>query len=174
MMRCSFEAGASDNLCEREMLRVADANKMPVAVLYAVALTETGQKGELHAYAMNIAGHPVFNENLEEAMKAFEEARRNGVKLIDIGCMQINYYFHGKAFETVVEMFDARRNVEYAAVFLKKLRESEGSWTRAVARYHAGPRNAPAQKSYVCAVIKNMVASGFGSWTSESRAFCEA
>jgi len=173
MTGCLFEAAASENLCEREMLRVADANEIPVGVLYAVALTETGQRGGLHAYALNIAGQPVFHENLEEAMRTFETARRDGVKLIDIGCMQINHHFHGRAFDSVVEMFDPRRNVEYAAGFLKKLRQSEGSWTRAVARYHAGPRNAPAQKSYVCAVIKNMIESGFGGWTVESRAFCQ-
>jgi hypothetical protein len=50
--------------------------------------------------------------------------------------------------------------------------QREGSWTLAVARYHAGPRNIPAQKRYVCAVIRNMVASGFGEWTDNARTFC--
>jgi soluble lytic murein transglycosylase-like protein len=44
----------------------------------------------------------------------------------------------------------------------------------AVARYHAGPNNDPAQKRYVCTVIRNMVASGFGNWTRNSKAFCGA
>lgn len=44
----------------------------------------------------------------------------------------------------------------------------------AIARYHAGPDNDPAQKRYVCAVIRNMVAVGFGAWTPASRAFCRA
>jgi soluble lytic murein transglycosylase-like protein len=70
-------------------------------------------------------------------------------------------------------MFDPRRNVDYAALFLKRLREREGSWTMAVARYHAGPNNNPAQKRYVCAVITNMVATGFGSWTENARSFCD-
>jgi soluble lytic murein transglycosylase-like protein len=43
----------------------------------------------------------------------------------------------------------------------------------AVARYHAGPNNNPAQKRYVCRVITNMVATGFGQWTDEARRFCE-
>ena len=42
----------------------------------------------------------------------------------------------------------------------------------AVARYHAGPNNDPAQKKYVCRVIANMVATGFGQWTPEASAFC--
>lgn len=171
---CLSSAHSADNYaCEREMLKIADATQVPVGVLYAVALTETGQKGELHAYAMNIAGHAVFNADLSEALSVFNTARREGVNLIDIGCMQINHYYHGKAFASVADMFDPHRNVEYAALFLKRLRQAEGSWTAAVARYHAGPGNPPAQKSYVCAVIRNMVTSGFGGWTNESRAFCE-
>jgi soluble lytic murein transglycosylase-like protein len=70
-------------------------------------------------------------------------------------------------------MFDPARNVRYAANFLKELRQREGSWTLAVARYNAGPNNEPAQKKYVCAVIRNMVASGMGRWTPNARAFCE-
>ena len=69
-------------------------------------------------------------------------------------------------------MLDPHKNVDYAARFLKELRKREGSWTLAVARYHAGPNNNPAQKRYVCAVITNMVATGFGAWTAQSQAFC--
>lgn len=163
---------ASENICEREMIRAANENAVPLAVLYAVALTETGQRGELHAYAMNIEGRPVFNPTLKDALAQFAAAKRSGAALIDIGCMQVNHYFHGAKFASVEDMFDPRLNIDYAARFLKNLRVSEGSWTAAVARYHAGPNNAPAQKSYVCAVIANMIASGFGSWTDASRAFC--
>lgn len=154
------------------MIRASRANAVPLPVLYAVALTETGQRGALHAYAMNIHGRSAFNATLEEAMSTFNHARRQGESLIDIGCMQINYRYHGRQFGSVEEMFDPARNVDYAARFLKALNKTEGSWTASVARYHAGPGNAPAQKTYVCAVIRNMVASGFGAWTSEAMAFC--
>jgi soluble lytic murein transglycosylase-like protein len=70
-------------------------------------------------------------------------------------------------------MFDPPTNVAYAARFLRQLKAREGSWTMAVARYHAGPDNDPAQKRYVCRVIANLVASGFGAWTTEARAFCQ-
>ncbi|WP_371212526.1 transglycosylase SLT domain-containing protein [Methylocystis sp. ATCC 49242] len=166
------EAFAGENVCEAEMIRASRENGVPVSVLYAVALTETGQRGALNAYAMNIAGRPSFNAGLVEALATFDGARQRGVKLIDIGCMQINHHFHGRKFHSVEEMFNPRRNVDYAAHFLKDLHASEGSWTAAVARYHAGPGNAPAQRTYVCAVIRNMVSSGFGAWTSESSAFC--
>ena len=45
------------------------------------------------------------------------------------------------------------------------LKDRHDTWSMAVARYHAGPDNDPAQKQYVCHVIANMVATGFGKWT---------
>ena len=63
-------------------------------------------------------------------------------------------------------MLEPATNVDYAARFLQELKAREGTWTMAVARYHAGPDNDPAQKRYVCRVIANLVATGFGAWTS--------
>jgi hypothetical protein len=141
-------------------------------VLYAVGLTETGRKGSLHPYALNIAGRTVFTSSAEAALQEFAKARQDGVKLIDLGCMQINHHYHGKEFSSVAAMLDPARNVSYAARFLYRLRQQEGSWTMAVARYHAGPNNNPAQKRYICAVIRNLVATGFGNWTPAARKFC--
>jgi soluble lytic murein transglycosylase-like protein len=166
-------AGAeSANLCEREMTRAAQKYEVPLAVLYAVGMTETGRLGSLHPYALNIEGPSVFPASLGEALRRFQAARKAGVKLIDIGCMQINHYFHSNQFPSLEAMFDPRENVDYAARFLKGLKAREGSWTLAAARYHAGPNNNPAQKQYVCQVIANMVASGFGAWTTNARSFC--
>jgi soluble lytic murein transglycosylase-like protein len=154
------------------MIRAARENGVPLAVLYAVALTETGQRDGLRAYAMNIHGRAAFNATLADALATFDRARRQGETLVDIGCMQINYRYHGRKFSSVEEMFEPAKNVDYAARFLKALHKGEASWTATVARYHAGPGNAPAQRRYVCAVIRNMVTSGFGAWTPEATAFC--
>lgn len=154
------------------MVRAARTYDVPLAVLYAVGLTETGNKGSLNPYAMNIEGPAVKPANLQDALRRFDEARARGATLIDVGCMQINHHFHGNRFRSVSDMFDPAQNVAYAARFLKELRQREGSWTLAAARYNAGPHNNPAQKQYVCTVMTNMVASGFGSWTPAAKAFC--
>lgn len=184
MVRCSlFLLALSSDLapaagvragtvCEREMMAAAAAEGVPLGVLYAVALTETGRKGLLQPYALNIEGKPVFATSRKDALAEFARARRQGRILIDLGCMQINHHYHGAAFATVEAMLDPKQNVRYAAHFLKTLRQREGSWAMAVARYHAGPNNNPAQKRYICAVIRNLVTTGFGSWTAEAREFC--
>jgi soluble lytic murein transglycosylase-like protein len=159
-------------LCEREMIRAARKYGVPLGMLYAVGLTETGQKGSLQPFALNVEGRAVYGLDKADALRHFAEARAAGAKLIDLGCMQINHHFHADQFASLEEMFEPGKNVDYAARFLKQLREREGTWTLAVARYHAGPNNDPAQKRYVCRVITNMVATGFGEWTPQAKAFC--
>lgn len=168
----SAAATALANPCEGEILRASKKYDVPIGILYAVGLTETGHKGSLQPYALNIEGKAVFARSAAEAERRFAEARRNGKTLIDLGCMQINHRYHADKFGSVGEMLDPRHNVDYAARFLVELKHRHKSWSLAVARYHAGPDNDPAQKRYVCRVITNMVATGFGQWTDGARSFC--
>jgi soluble lytic murein transglycosylase-like protein len=158
--------------CEAQVAAAAKRYDVPLAVFYAVGLLETGGRDGLQPYSMNIEGRAASNATLADALATFESAHKRGATLIDIGCMQINYRWHGKNFASVAEMFDPAHNVDYAARFLKELKSREKTWTLAVARYNAGPNNNGAQKLYVCGVIKKMVNSGFGSWTDNARSFC--
>ncbi len=165
-------ASPRGGVCERYMAAAAKRHGVPLGMLYAIGLTETGRRGKLHPWALNIHGRTVFATSRVAALLEFRRARAQGKRLIDLGCMQINHHYHGARFGSVEEMLDPARNVDYAARLLKRLRRREGSWTMAAARYHAGPNNDPAQKRYVCAVIRNLVASGFGRWTPTARSFC--
>ncbi len=167
-------ATALANPCEGEILRASKKHDVPIGILYAVGLTETGHKGSLQPYALNIEGKAVFARSASEAERVFAQARRNGKTLIDLGCMQINHHYHAGEFASVTQMLDPHHNVDYAARFLVDLKRRHKSWSLAVARYHAGPNNDPAQKRYVCRVITNMVATGFGRWTPEARSFCHS
>ena len=169
---CDSPAHAAENPCEREILAASARYHVPVGILYAVGLTETGRKGSLQPYALNIEGRAVFARSTAEAVGLFNDAHRDGKMLIDLGCMQINQHYHGAEFPSVEAMFDPHRNVDYAARFLVRLKSKHDTWSMAVARYHAGPDNDPAQKQYVCRVIANMVATGFGRWTENAKAFC--
>ncbi|WP_425498803.1 transglycosylase SLT domain-containing protein [Pannonibacter anstelovis] len=167
------QAAPGQAICEREMAAAAKAYQIPLGVLYAVGLTETGRRNSLSPYALNIEGAAKFPENAKAAERQVAAARAQGKKLIDVGCMQINHHYHGKQFRSVAHMLEPQANVRYAARFLNELHARQGTWTMAVARYHAGPNNNPAQKRYVCKVITNMVASGFGKWTPEAKSFCK-
>jgi soluble lytic murein transglycosylase-like protein len=162
------------SLCEKEMTAAARKYQIPLGILFAVGLTETGIDGNLHAYALNLEGNTVYSLDKQQAIERFHAARAAGLKLIDVGCMQLNWHFHGENFSSVADMLDPHRNVDYAARFLGELKAREGSWTLAVARYNAGKNNDPAQRRYVCRVMDRLVKSGFGGWTAKASAFCEA
>ncbi|WP_068316711.1 transglycosylase SLT domain-containing protein [Polycladidibacter hongkongensis] len=159
--------------CETQMEAAARMHGVPLGILYAVGLTETGRRNSLHPFALNLHGKPFFARSQHEALAKVRAAQKRGMKLIDVGCMQINIHYHRSQFQSLEHMLQPAANVAYAARFLKELKAREGTWTMAVARYHAGPNNNPAQKRYVCRVIANMVASGFGKWTANSRKFCQ-
>ncbi len=162
------------NACEKELARAAAKYQIPLPILYAVGLTETGVKGSMHPFTLYIEGKDYLSKTLAEALARFKEANARGVKLIDIGCMQANFYWHRAEFKSLEDMFDPRENVDQAARFLKELKQRHGTWTMAVARYNAGPKNTAGQKRYVCRVMKNLVAVGVGAWTPTAKAFCDA
>ena len=172
----SFSAAAEEmggtRTCESELVAPSRRYNIPLAVFYAVGLNESGSKGRLQPYAMNIDGTASSSASLAEAIDRFHRAKSAGARMIDVGCMQINHHYHGQHFPTLEAMFDPTNNVDYAARFLLELKSRERTWTMAVARYNAGPDNDPAQKTYVCAVIGRMVSSGFGRWTESAKNFC--
>lgn len=165
---------APQGICERELARAAAKYQIPLQILYAVALTESGTGSGLQPLMLHIEGKDHLPASLPAALEMFRAANARGVKLIDIGCMQVNWYWHREEFRTLEEIFDPRLNVEQGARFLKELRQRHGSWTMAVARYNAGPANTQGQHRYVCRVMKNLVAAGVGEWTATSQAFCAA
>lgn len=172
---CSLIGTAqAQTVCESHMIRASKAYDIPLGVLYSVGLTESGRRDSLQPYALNIQGRAFFGKSREDALAAFNAARAKGTKLIDIGCMQINHHYHRKEFPSLDAMFEPASNVDYSAKFLKRLKGRHDTWTMAVARYHAGPNNNPAQHRYVCTVIRNMVATGFGKWTGNAKSFCGA
>jgi Transglycosylase SLT domain len=160
-------------ICEQQIHDTAKKEGIPLGLLYAVALTETGVGGWLSPYALNIEGVSFVAKSRSEALAAFQTAQQDGKMLIDVGCMQINYYYHHTGFAKTEDMFDPKLNISYAAKFLKSLRRRHGSWTEAVARYHAGPKNKVARHRYVCKVMRHLVTTNFGGWTPEADAFCQ-
>lgn len=170
---------AKDNLrlgvCEAEMARASVKFGVPLPILYAVGLTESGGNGTLQPLLVATKKESYVGLSVADAIKRFNRIRaETGSDLIDLGCMQANFYWHRAEFTSLEQMFDPRANVEQAARFLSVLHKRHGSWIMAAARYNAGPKNTPAQQRYVCIVMRNLVRSGFGSWTPQAKAFCDA
>lgn len=121
----------ADNLTEL-IKRVEREQNIPVGLLKSIAKVESGIK----PYALNIAGKTVITGSLREAQNIIDLHLKRGLTNIDIGVMQLNYYWHGKYFNNTTQMLDPKKNIEYAARLLNDLRNEHGTWHKAVRHYH--------------------------------------
>ena len=62
------------------MTRAAASTGVPLNVLYSVGLTETGRRGELSPYDLNVDGRDVHSGSLAEAMARFDLAKEHGAR----------------------------------------------------------------------------------------------
>lgn len=172
-VQASEAVSKHEGVCEREVVRASAETGVPLGIFYAIALTESGRGGRLEPYALNVDGVSVFPGSRDMAKDILRRSLRAGARFVDLGCMQINYQFHRANFSSDDDMLDPVKNVDYAAQFLLRLRDREGTWTMAAARYHAGAKNFSAHQRYVCKVIENLVRSGLGAWTDRAKQACK-
>ena len=119
-------------------------------LLTTISSVETGrwnaekQQNVAWPWTVNARGKGMFFKTKAEAVRAVKRLQKEGVKSIDVGCMQINLAYHPDAFKSVEEAFDPQKNVEYSAKFLTNLYENRGKdWIKAAMAYHSSvPRKA--------------------------------
>ena len=133
--------GADDaNICDAAA-EIAARSGVPVNIMRAVTRTETGRaiNGQLTPWpwTVNMEGAGHWFDTREEALAFVKKNMKRGARSFDVGCFQINYRWHGDAFESVEAMFDPAGNARYAAKFLKDLKRETGDWRGAVGRYHS-------------------------------------
>ncbi|WP_424928825.1 lytic transglycosylase domain-containing protein [Amaricoccus tamworthensis] len=128
-------------LCERAIINGARRGGVPVEILHAISLTETGRKtgGKLRPWpwAINREGKSHWFDNGQDALDFARRSVAAGRNSFDVGCVQINYRWHGHAFPSLEAMFDPEWTATYAAQFLRTLYEERGSWSEAAGAYHS-------------------------------------
>ena len=132
---------APDQVCDHVAQLAAQKTGVPLSVLQAITRTETGHKkgGRFTPWpwTVNMEGKGVWFDSLDEARAYVFRHFKRGARSFDIGCFQINYKWHHKAFSSIDEMFDPEANALYAARFLKGLYAEQGSWPDAAGAYHS-------------------------------------
>jgi hypothetical protein len=117
--------------------------RLPKRLLNAISLAETGRwhkkSKEIIAWPWTVysEGRGRYLPTKEAAIAEVKALKAKGVKNIDVGCMQVNLYWHPDAFDNLQDAFDPITNATYAAGLLKKLQGDTRSWTLAVAYYHS-------------------------------------
>lgn len=133
----------ADDVCYEQTSTQEQVNGIPAQVLTAISMVESGRwnerRGARIAWPWTVTNGKDgrFFQTKAEAIAHVRALQARGETNIDVGCMQINLYYHGDAFPTLDKAFEPAANVRYAVDFLTRLHAETGSWTQAVARYHS-------------------------------------
>ncbi|MCB2135651.1 MAG: transglycosylase SLT domain-containing protein [Rhodobacteraceae bacterium] len=128
-------------ICDEVAVEAARQIGVPLSVLRAISLTETGRKrgGAFRPWpwTVNMEGKGLWFDTEAEAKAYVAKEYARGARSFDVGCFQINYRWHGEAFRSVDDMFDPLTNALYAARFLSTLYAEKGAWGPAAGAYHS-------------------------------------
>ncbi len=129
------------NICSTSAVYAARKTGVPLSVLMAISLTETGRsvEGALQPWpwTVNMEGKGLWFKDRTAALDYVNKNFTRGARSFDVGCFQINYKWHGKAFASISEMFEPRDNALYAARYLLELLAEKGNWKDAAGAYHS-------------------------------------
>ena len=125
----------------KAFMDVGQSTGIEGCLLYAIAMQEsatalTSGKTKPWPWTINMKGNSFrFNDKQDAIIKVKSLLSIN--KNIDIGLMQINYYWHRQRFDTLDDMFDPMLNLKMAAViFNEGLKITKETW-KAVGYYHS-------------------------------------
>lgn len=170
-------AGVSDaQVCEKLADEVAAKAGLPDGLLQSISRMESGRsngKGKVRAWpwTLNQAGKGMYFDTKQEALKYLRKAVKAGVKNIDVGCMQINYRWHGDQFASLEDMIDPAQNVAYGARYLAQLAKAHDSWVEAAKRYHSSESE---RGTWYYAKVERIWKTIAGATASSSVAMAEA
>ncbi len=142
-------------ICDTLISLAEQEKRIPISLLYAVAQVESGggkYSRRPWPWTLNINGKGKFYPTAAAAEAALYAAIARGERNIDVGCMQINYRYHGRAFRTPATMLIPLDNVAYGASFLVALHGKHGSWDTAVKYYHSSKDKR--QRAYHARVLR--------------------
>ena len=129
-------------MCEAAVA-AAKPKRMPDMLMPAISRVESGRldaaTGRVRPWpwTINVNGQGFFFETKEEAVATVAALRAKGTQSVDVGCMQVNLFFHPAAFASLDEAFDPAANAAYAARFLMSLYGPANDWPLAAAMYHS-------------------------------------
>ena len=134
---------APSALCRAAILQAERSGHVPDRLLDAIAVVESGRRDPVSGavypwpWAINAEGVGHWYETKAEAIAAVQALQAQGVRSIDVGCMQVNLMFHPEAFTSLEVAFDPMTNAAFGARFLQQLYNQTNAWPLAVAAYHS-------------------------------------
>lgn len=131
------------HLCRAAISEAERSANLPRGLLQAIGRVESGRRDpETGQFApwpwtINAEGEGKFFPTREAAIAHVRQLQARGVRIIDVGCMQVNLHHHPNAFASLEQAFDPLTNARYAARFLTELNGGRADWRQAAGHYHS-------------------------------------
>lgn len=129
----NYSVALASEECLAAITKYEQLYKIPTGLLKAVSKVES----EYNSLALNDGLGSHNFKTKQEVLNRINYLVDIGKTNFDIGCMQINYYWHSKNFNSIEEMLDVSWNVRYAAGLIHGLYKEHGTWQAAVRHYHS-------------------------------------
>lgn len=129
--------------CEASIAIAERSAFLPLNLLGAIARVESGRFDRVTGgispwpWTINAYGTGRFFASKDDAIQAVRDLQAQGVRSIDVGCLQVNLMHHPDAFASLEEAFDPDANAAYAARFLRSLYAESLDWAEAAGAYHS-------------------------------------
>ena len=110
--------------CLRHLPGMERLQQIPTNLLTAISTMESGRYNNTlktavpWPWTINVRGQGYYFDSKEEAISAVQKFMAQGIQSIDVGCMQINLFYHRDAFNNLDQAFDPGTNVAYGAQVL--------------------------------------------------------
>ena len=131
------------HLCRAAIAEAERGANLPRGLLQAIGRVESGRRDpETGHFApwpwtINAEGEGKYFPTREAAIAHVRQLQARGVRIIDVGCMQVNLHHHPNAFASLEQAFDPLTNARYAARFLTELNGGRADWRQAAGHYHS-------------------------------------
>lgn len=138
MLAAIASTGAQADITDYD--RVAAYVGVPSKMLYAIAMTESGffKNGVSSPWpwTLNIAGDPKRYPGRQAMFEGLMSALQAGQTRIDIGPMQVNWYWQFERIGSPWTITDPLINLKVGAAIFKHHFLETGDWWEAAGRYH--------------------------------------
>ncbi len=130
-------------LCERAAKQAERDWHLPQGLLGAIGLVESGRRSRggsfpiIWPWTINAEGQGIYQPSKAAAVSMVRLLQLRGVRVIDVGCFQVDLFYHPHAFTSLDEAFDPDANAQVAARILSLGRLSATGWDGAIAAYHS-------------------------------------
>jgi hypothetical protein len=129
--------------CDRAAFRAEADWHLPAGLLAAIGTIESGRSGMgsrlpvAWPWSINAGGRSFYQPSKAAAIMTVRALRAIGLQAIDVGCFQIDLFYHPGAFTSLDAAFDPDANAQAAARILTFSRLNGSSWETVIAVYHS-------------------------------------